>query len=555
MSKIHSTFTSQDMLTPLMNRRKLNDHEITPPLGNGCFNYPTSTAAVLAANPSVPDDLSHLSPRRSPTKSRMETFYLPSKDEDEHVVNSCRGCHHQAALKPSTTPTSNAIHLDQMVEDKDGDLLDLSPGWRFRLIKKTPTTHVTDSIWAKYPPLALPLRQLQQQQQRNPFPSTRTTNGIWAPWWFPAPAPAPVTSASKSSVSSISSINLIPCDMLSSPSSSSYLDSDSNRNLSTSNNYNKKAQEGYLTTYGSSTTSTAADAVALTAMDRPDLFYKDTVFHYTTFASANSSSSSNINISRRSSRDSFQALSDTQYDISQDVQQHESEDQDQDQDQTIFDNEMLIAVPRLFTTTTPTTTSMELTDPLGASSPTLPEPLYSTTESTTPSTIYHPGDNSILSKDVNHKHYHGSPAPTGTGAGDRVSVPSYSFASSPPMKSLGISLSYLNSFSSTDTTPARMVVVAEAMDRIRHDVTLASVELGPQKAYMAMSNRLVQMLRLDEEEEKRTGDGEGNGVDDDDPDMAAEVQERTFLPVPSQAVDHRQHEVPTTNSRPKDDCH
>ncbi|KAF9127195.1 hypothetical protein BGX30_014914 [Mortierella sp. GBA39] len=544
------------MLTPLMNRRRLNDHEIAPPLGNGCFNYPTSTAAIHAANPSVPEDLPHQSSGRSPTKSRMETFYLPSKDEDEHIVDSRRGCHRQTALKPSTAPTSNAIHLDQMVEDKEGDLLDLSPGWRFRLIKKTPTTHAKDSIWAKYPSLPLSLRQLQQQQQQgSPFPSTTTTNGIWAPWWFPAPAT--ITAASTSSVSSISSIKLIPYDIPSSPSSSSYLDSDSNRNPSTSNNYNKKAQEDYLTTYGSSTISTAADAVTLTAMDRPDLLYKDTVFHYTTFASANSSSSSSINISRRSSRDSFQALSDTQYDISQDAQQHESEDQDQDQDQTIFDNEILIAVPRLFTTTSPTATSMELTDPLGASSPTLPDPPYSTTESTTPSAIYHPGDNGVISKDGNHKHYQGSPASTGTRARDRVSIPSYSFASSPPIKSLGIGLSYLNSFSSTNTTPAGMVVVAEAMNKIRHHVALASVELDSQKAYMARSSRLVQMLRLDEENEeneKRKGGGEGNDVVDVDSDMGAEVQERTFLPVASQPVDHRQRQASTTNPGPKDDC-
>ncbi|KAG9064366.1 hypothetical protein KI688_003554 [Linnemannia hyalina] len=515
------------MLIPLMNYRKLNDHEITLPLGNGCFIYPTSTAAVLAANPSVPDDLSHLSARRSPTKSRMETFYLPNKDEDEHIVDSRRGCHHQTALKPLTAPTSKAIHLVQMVEDKDRDLLDLSPGWRFRLIKKTPTTHATDSIWAKYPSLPLSLRQLQQQQQGNTFPSTMTMNGIWTPWWFPAlaPAPAPITAASTSPVSSISSVNLVPCDMPSSPSSLSYLDSDSNRNLSTSNNYNKKPQENYPNTYGSSTISTAADAVALTAMDRPDLLYKDTIFHYTTFASTNSSSSGNINFSRRSSsRNSFQALPDTQDDISQDVQQHESEGQDQDQDRTIFDNGVLIAIPRIFTTMTPTTASMELTDPLGASSPILPDPPSSTTESTIPSTIYPPRDNNILSKDGNHKHYQGYPASTSTEAGDKVSIPSYSFASSPPIKSLGIGLSCLNSFSPTDTTPAGMVAVSEAMDRIRHHVALASVELDSQKAYMARSNRLVQMLRLDEEEEKRTGGGERNDVVDDDPDIGAELR-------------------------------
>ena len=147
MAKIHSsTFTSLDMLAPLINRRKLNDQEIATPLGNGCFNYPTSTAAVLAANPSVPEDLLHLSARRSPTKSRMETFYLPGKDEDEHIIDSRGGGHHQTALQPSTTPTSNAIHLHQMVEDKDGDLLDLSPGWRLRLIKKTPTNGHTRRI-------------------------------------------------------------------------------------------------------------------------------------------------------------------------------------------------------------------------------------------------------------------------------------------------------------------------------------------------------------------------------------------------------------------------
>lgn len=68
-----------------------------------------------------------------------------------------------------------------------------------------------------------------------------------------------------------------------------------------------------------------------------------------------------------------------------------------------------------------------------------------------------------------------------------------------------------------------MVVVAEVMGRICHRITLASVELDAQKTYMARSNRLVQMFRLDEEEEKRKGDGEGSDVDDDDSDMGTEV--------------------------------
>lgn len=527
-----------------MNSRNLSHHEIAPPQGNGCFNYPTSAAAVLSSNPSVPEGRLNLSTRRSPTKSRMETFYQPSKDEDEHVVDSCVGRHHQTALQPSTIQSTSVIHVDQMVEDKDGRLLDLSPGWKFRLIKKTPMTHAADSIWAKHPSLALSLRQLQKQQQhhqKSPFRSSVTTNGIWTPWRFPALTR--ITTATTSSASVLSSINLIPCDMPSSSSSSpspSYLDDEefkknvakcgdeqsldpnSNRNLSTNNNYNKKAQEDYLPIYGSNTASTAAEAVALTAVARSGFLYMDTLFHYTTFASATSSSSSNSSNKFSRSRNGFQALSDTKANISQDVQQLESEDQDQDQDETILDNKMPIVVPHLSTTTPPTTTSMELTDPLGASSPILPDLPSFTTESATPSTIYYPGDNNIFSKDSDHKVHQGSPTLTGAGTGDRAHKPSYVFASSLSMKGLGIALSYLNSYSSPDTTPLGTVVIAEAMDRIRHSVALASVELDAQKAYMARSNRLVQMLRLDEEE-KRSDDGEENDVDQDDLDIGGKA--------------------------------
>lgn len=90
------------------------------------------------------------------------------------------------------------------------------------------------------------------------------------------------------------------------------------------------------------------------------------------------------------------------------------------------------------------------------------------------------------------------------------------------MEGLGIGLSYLNPYSSPDTTPLGAVVVAEAMDRIRHRVALASIELDAQKAYLARSNRLVQMLRLDEEE-KRSDGGEENDVDQDDLDIGGEV--------------------------------
>ncbi|KAF9282013.1 hypothetical protein BGZ88_011243 [Linnemannia elongata] len=543
MAKIHPTFTSRDMLVPRMNSWNLSHHEIAPPQGNGCFNYPTSAAAVLSSNPSVPEGLLHLSTRRSPTKSRMETFYQPSKDEDEHFVDSRVGSHHQTALQPSTIQSTSVIHVNQMVEDKDGRLLDLSPGWKFRLIKKTPMTHAADSIWAKHPSLALSLRQLHQQQQhqKSPFRSSMTTNDIWTPWRFPALAR--ITTATTSSASVLSSITLIPCDMPSSSSSSSSylddeefkknvakygdeqsLDSNSNRNLSTNNNYNKKAQEDYLPIYGSNTASTAAEAVALTAVARSGFLYMDTLFHYTTFASATSSSSSNSsnNFSRSRSRNGFQALSDTKANISQDVQQLESEDQDQDQDETILDNNMLIVVPHLSTTTTPTTTSMEFTDPLGASSPILSDLPSFTTESETPSTIYYPRDNNIISKNGDHKVQQGPPTPTGAGTGDRAYKSSYLFTSSLPMESLGIGLSYLNSYSSLDTTPLGTVVVAEAMDRIRHSVALASVELDAQKAYMTRSNRLVQMLRLDEEEKRGDG-GEENNVDQDDSDIGGEV--------------------------------
>lgn len=519
-----------------MNSRNLSHHEIAPLQGNGCFNYPTSAAAVLSSNPLVPEGLLHLSTRRSPTKSRMETFYQPSKDEVEHSVDSRVGRHHQTALRPSTIQSTSVIHVDQMVEDKDGRLLDLSPGWKFRLIKKTPMTHAADSIWAKHPSLALSLRQLQKQQQhhqKSPFRSSMTTNGIWTPWRFPALAR--ITPATTSSDSVLSSINLIPCDM---PSSSSYLgdeefkknvakcgdeqglDSNSNRNPSTNYNYNKKIQEDYLLIYGSNTASTAAEAVALTAVARSGFLYMDTLFHYTTFASATSSSSNNFNRSR--SRNGFQALSDTKANISQDVQQLESEDQDQDQDETILDNKMLNVVPHLSTTTTPTTTSMEFTDPLGASSPILSDLPTFTTESATPSTIYYPRDNNIFSKDGDHKVHQGSPTPTGAGTGARAYKPSYLFTSSLPMEGLGIGLSYLNSYSSPDTTSLGTVMVAEAMDRIRHRIALASVELDAQKAYMARSNRLVQMLRL-EEEEKRSDGGEENDVDQDDLDIGGEV--------------------------------
>ncbi|KAG0066973.1 hypothetical protein BGZ89_006688 [Linnemannia elongata] len=533
------------MLASRMNSWNLSHHEIAPLQGNGCFNYPTSAAAVLSSNPSVPEGLLHLSTRRSPTKSRMETFYQPSKDEDEHFVASRVGSHHQTALQPSTIQSTGEIHVDQMVKDKDGRLLDLSPGWKFRLIKKTPMTHAADSIWAKHPSLALSLRQLQQQQhlQKSPFRSSMTTNGIWTPWRFPALAR--ITTATTLSAPVLSSINLIPCDMPSSSSSSlspSYLDdeefkknvakygdeqsldSNSNRNLSTNNNYNKKAQEDYLPIYGSNTASTATEAVAITAVARSGFLYMDTLFHYTTFASATSSSSSNSsnNFSRSRSRNGFQTLSDTKANMSQDVQQLESEDQDQDQDETILDNKMLNVVPHLSTTTTPTTTSMELTDPLGASSPILSDLPSFTTESATPSTIYYPGDNNIFFKDSNHKVHQGSPTLTGAGTGDRAHKPSYVFASSLSMKGLGIGLSYLNSYSSPDTTPLGTVVIAEAMDRIRHRVALASVELDAQKAYMARSNRLVQMLRLDEEE-KRSDDGEENDVDQDDLDIGGKA--------------------------------
>ncbi|KAF9326491.1 hypothetical protein BGZ91_001910, partial [Linnemannia elongata] len=544
MAKVHPTFTSLDMLAPRMNSRNLSHHEIAPPQGNGCFNYPTSAAAVLSSNPSVPEGLLHLSTRRSPAKSRMETFYQPSKDEDEHFVDSRVGSHHQTALQPSTIQSASVIHVDQMVKDKDGRLLDLSPGWKFRLIKKTPMTHAVDSIWAKHPSLAFSLRQLQQQQQhhqKSPFRSSMTTNGIWTPWRFPALAR--ITTATTSSASVLSSINLIPCDMPSSSSSSSpsylydeefknvakcgneqSLDSNSNRNLSTNNNYNKKVQEDYLPIYGSNTASTAAEAVALTAVARSGFLYMDTLFHYTTFASATSSSSSNSsnNFSRSRSRNGFQALSDTKANISQDVQQLESKDQDQDQDETILDNNRLNVVPHLSTTTTPTTTSMELTDPLGATSPILSDLPSFTTESATPSTIYYPRDNNIISKDGDHKIHQGSPTLTGAGTGDRAYKSSYLFTSSLPMEGLGIGLSYLNPYSSPDTTPLGTAVVAEAMDRIRHRVALASVELDAQKAYMARSNRLVQMLRLDEQE-KRSDGGEENDVDQDDLDIGGEV--------------------------------
>ncbi|KAK3835380.1 MAG: hypothetical protein JOS17DRAFT_772727 [Linnemannia elongata] len=530
MTKAHPTFSSLDMLAPLMNHRKLNDHEIAPPLGNGCFNYPTSTTTVLTANPSVPEDLLGLSARRSPTKSRMETFYLPSKEEDEHIVVSRDDGHHQTSLQPSTIRSLSLIHLDQMVEDKAGDLLDLSPGWRFRMIKKIPITHAADSIRAKYPSLSLSLCHLQHQQQGNPFPATMTTIGIWTPWWFPAHAP--ITVASTSSVSSLSSIYLIPCDMPSSSSLSSYLDddeskknavkieddedlgSDSNQNLFTNNNYSKKAQEGYLTT------STAADAVPLTAMARQDL-YKDTIFPYTTFSSANSSTSISTSTSRSSSRSGFQSLLDTQEDISQDVQQHESEQQGQDEDFTIFDNEILIAVQRLSTVTNSTTTSMELADPLGASSPTLTDLPSSSTESTNPSPVSHPGDNSILSKDGDNALYQGFPALSDTVTGNRVSIPSYSFPSSPPVKGLGIGLSYLNYHSSSNSTPSRMSWMPK------------------RRTWPGRIGLLVQMLRLDEEEEeeeKKNGGGEGNDIDDDDSDMGAELVVETGTDVPTSRV-------------------
>ncbi|KAH7049661.1 hypothetical protein BKA57DRAFT_460941 [Linnemannia elongata] len=254
----------------------------------------------------------------------------------------------------------------------------------------------------------------------------------------------------------------------------------------------------------------------------------DTLFHYTTFASATSSSSNNSsnNFSRSRSRNGFQALSDTKANMSQDVQQLESEDQNQDQDETILENKMLNIVPHLSTTTTPTTTttttSMEFTDPLGASSPILSDLPSFTTESATPSTIYYPRDNNIISKDGDHKVHQGSPTPTGAGTGDRAYKSSYLFTSSLPMEGLRIGLSYLNSYSSPDTTPLGTVVVAEAMDRIRHRVALASVELDAQKAYMTRSNRLVQMLRLDEEEKRGDG-GEENNVDQDDLDIGGEV--------------------------------
>ncbi|KAF8945155.1 hypothetical protein BGZ47_003196 [Haplosporangium gracile] len=505
-----------------MGCRNQNKDEIAPPLGNGCFNYPSATPAVPEAL------LLQQFARRSPTKSRMETSYLVNDDSND----LSRDCYHQTLLQPST-PTSSVVHPSQVKEVEDLPD-DRSPGWRFRLIKKTPSTHAVNSIWGKYPSLSLLQHQQQRQQQQNYlFPSTMSWNGIWAPWWFPAPITEIVTTSA-----SFSPMISIPCDLTSSSLSSLVdeffktavkcedgFDSDNNLNQFSNNNndYNNKGKEDSHITHEPGTGSTSADPFALTATARSDLLYKDTVFHYTTFASASSSTSNSR------SRNCILTHSDSQQDESQNVQQYQF--QDQDQGQNLFGNEMLIAVPPISTTVATTTTSMELTDPLGASSPTLPD-LPSTTESNISITATHPGVNNTPSECRTTKGIQESLGPaTASTARELAPIPSSFAFSFKRIVGLGIGLSYLTTYTSTNSTPSSMQVAAEAMDRIHHRVTLASAELDVQKAYMARSNRLVQLLRCDEEEEKKNGGGEGKHVVDADTDSdlnaEAEMDTRT----------------------------
>ncbi|KAF9151447.1 hypothetical protein BG015_006663 [Linnemannia schmuckeri] len=508
-----------------MGRRNQNEDEIAPLLGNGCFN----SSDTATTTPAAPEDLLLKQfARGSPTKSRMETLYLVSDNSDD----LSRNFYHQTALQPCT-PTSSVIHLNQIEEVEDLPD-DRSPGWRYRLIKRTPRTHIADSIWRKYPSLFLRQHQQQQQQQQQNrlFPPTMTWNSIWTPWWVPAP----ITDTVATPVSFSPTIS-VPCDSVS-LSSSSLIDeffktavkyedsftSDNNLSLfSTNNKYNNKGQEELLITNGSSTGSTGASAAALAAITvRSDLLYKDTVFHHTTFASANSSTSSSRG------RSCIPTHPDDQQDESRDVQQYQS--QGQGQDQHLFDSEMLTAVPPLSTTAATTTTSMEFTDPLGASSPTLPD-LPPTTESNGSIPAIHPGVNNTSSESRTTKNTQESPGPNvADAAREPVPIPSSFAFPFTPIVGLGIGLFCLTPYTSTNSTLSSLQMAAEAMDRIHHRVILASAELDVQSVYMTRSNRLVQLLRHDEEkEEKNDGGGEGKYVVDLDADSdlsaEAEIQE------------------------------
>ncbi|KAG0315395.1 hypothetical protein BGZ97_008291 [Linnemannia gamsii] len=440
-------------------------------LGNGCFNYPAAPTTPIEAVGRV---------SRSPIKSRMETSYLQN-------TNEAFRSHRQPASRP-TTSKSAPIHLDQQavqnsIADADAeDVQDRSPGWKLSLIKKTPIKPTVDTFWAKYPSLA--------GDQQQPFPA-RPVSMVgpwtpWTPWWLPSPL----------TVASSSLAHLIPSDdaplsqsadsPLSTPQDNLHnrIDCEEEIFVSVSNldRVNNNNDHYIYHPRGSSTSNTAVATTAAT--DSLDI-----VLHNDTVVPCSSS----VLTCKKESLWSYW-----------DVQQEKDKGQ-QAEDQSSTQKMSPMRTTAVASTTL--LTSMELTDPLGASSPTLPTPTQTNMFSHAPTPSSTPQGGVQFS---NCTEVIGTPRLQGTHSriveqeGDIVVTPTWttsaccSSTTSMAGLGLGIRLPYLHDYKSVKTTTPETVAVAEAMDRIRHRV--ASSELHQQYSYLARSNRLLELPLRDERE-------------------------------------------------------
>ncbi|KAG0297990.1 hypothetical protein BGZ96_003637 [Linnemannia gamsii] len=454
-------------------------------LGNGCFKYP--------AAPTIPAEFKGRF-SRSPIKSRMET-YLQSTNEDI-------GSHHPAASQP-TASTSIPYYLDQQavhnnninVDAKDDQ--ERSPGWKLSLIKKTPIKPAVDT-WAKYPSLTVHQQQL--------FPArTVSMVGHWSPWWLPTPLtdassslpyliPSDDASLSQSADSSLSILqvnfnNRPRCEkeLVVSVASLDRVENNNNNNINISKDDYNHHPPGYSTANTVAATTTAADSSDI-------VLNEDKVVLRSSPAST-------------CEKDSLWSY--------WDAQQGQDKVQDKKQAEDQFSTQNTSLLTTVAATTTTLLSSMELTDPLGASSPSLPTPTQTTIFShpSSPSSTPHGNVQSSFYTEVV-----GVPRPQGSHSWiveQEAAKADTSIWTTPSCRSsttsmtglgLGVGLSYLRNYKSAKSTTPETVAVAEAMDRICRCV--ASSELNQQYTYLARSNRLLQLLHRDKKEK---GNDEKNG--------------------------------------------
>ncbi|KAK3843847.1 MAG: hypothetical protein J3R72DRAFT_473763 [Linnemannia gamsii] len=282
-------------------------------LGNGCFDYPffIHSSTDLLANPAPLSTTTPLSSSSLRSKSRMETFYLVD-----------------APATTTSTTTTIAVTPVNKIEDQFQPLSlseDRSPGWKLHQIKKTPTQHFADTIWAKFPSLSL-------------FNNTNAIgNDNRFPWW----SSIPVGATSFSSPLSLN--NLIPCEM-------------DEVDISTKC---EVGSEHILSPYldiEPSTTTSATNTMNATAAEfnlRSDSLYKDNLLGHTFFV-AHPSHQSHWTLQQGLVQDQVQ-----------EQKQEEQEGHEQEGTQVL------------------PTASMELGDPLWVSSP----PLWSSTSCSTSSGV------------------------------------------------------------------------------------------------------------------------------------------------------------------------